>query len=821
MNNFINQFSFRQSASSLKRATSLRWGQHIASLALSLLAGSAWAQAATTTALTSSVNPSYVGQNTTLTATVSPSAAPGTVTFRSGTTVLGTSPVNAGVATFVRAFSSTGTHNLTAAYSGDVNNGYAASTSPVRAQTVSAKIVTTTALTSSINPSAVNQNTTLTATVTPSAATGTITFKEGSTTLGTATLNAGVASLPKSFTVIGAHSLTAVYAGSVSHVGSTSAARSHTVSGPALPAMPAASAPVTKYEYDAEGNLTKTVQAPGVSGLSLETKNNYDSLERLKDSTDPKLGVTQFAYNGREDLTQVTDPRNLVTKYPRNGLGDATQLVSPDTGTATQTYDAAGNLKTRTDSRGVLATYTYDALNRMTQVVYSQSGQTSLTTSWGYDLTGTNYANSIGRLSRTDHPAGASRYLYDPQGRITESVQAVSATTGANTVGINHSVKYTYDSAGRTTSITYPSGRQVRYTYTNGELTGVGLAATATSTPTTLLSQIQWEPFGALKSWSWQMDSGAQAHTRAYDSSGRLVRYRLFNTVRDLTYDAADRITAYTHYDATTGAAQTSLNQSFGYDKNGQLTNITTATASWSITYDANGNRTGVTLNGTTSTYTTPATSNKLASITNPARSLSYDNAGNTTADTGNYTAAYDLSGRMKTLTKAGVTSTYSYNAQGQRVRKFSSSGASSTVIFVYGQGGELLGEYSNTGVAIREYVWVGSTPVAIFTPNGTNPPVVHYIYTDHLDTPRVVTSTSGGLRWRWMAEPFGTTAPETNPAGLGAFTQNLRFPGQYFGCRNRGSAYNWYPHAMTRQLDATTPAIPLGLMGESIRTHM
>ena len=71
-----------------------------------------------------------------------------------------------------------------------------------------------------------------------------------------------------------------------------------------------------------------------------------------------------------------------ATQYPRNGLGDTTQLISPDTGTARHTYDAAGNLKTRTDSRGVLATYTYDALNRLTQVVYSQSGQTSLTFSW-------------------------------------------------------------------------------------------------------------------------------------------------------------------------------------------------------------------------------------------------------------------------------------------------------------------------------------------------------------------------------------------------------------------------------------------------------
>jgi YD repeat-containing protein len=133
---------------------------------------------------------------------------------------------------------------------------------------------------------------------------------------------------------------------------------------------------------------------------------------------------------------------------------------------------------------------------------------------------------------------------------------------------------------------------------------------------------------------SWQMASSTQLHRREFDTYGRLVRYPLGELVRDITCDAADRITAYTHYTAATGAAAPALNQSFGYDQLGRLTTITTASASWTIGYDANGNRTGVTLNGTQSVYTTAATSNRLSSITNPARSFGYDNAGNTTSDT-------------------------------------------------------------------------------------------------------------------------------------------------------------------------------------------
>ena len=99
-------------------------------------------------------------------------------------------------------------------------------------------------------------------------------------------------------------------------------------------AMKKAYCPVANLEYDAQGNLTKVTQAPGVSGFGFATVNTYDTLERLKDSTDARSGITRLGYNGRTELTQVTDPRNLVTQYPRNGLGDATQLISPDTGTA-------------------------------------------------------------------------------------------------------------------------------------------------------------------------------------------------------------------------------------------------------------------------------------------------------------------------------------------------------------------------------------------------------------------------------------------------------------------------------------------------------
>jgi RHS repeat-associated protein len=264
---------------------------------------------------------------------------------------------------------------------------------------------------------------------------------------------------------------------------------------------------------------------------------------------------------------------------------------------------------------------------------------------------------------------------------------------------------------------------------------------------------------------------------------------------RDVTYDAADRIVGYTHRATADGVAQPGLDQSFGYDANGQLIGVTMTASNWVLAYDANGNRTSTSLNGSTSTYITEATSNRLSSITNPARSFSYDNAGSTTGDSLNYMATYDLRGSLETLTKEGVTATYSYDAERRRVRKFTSAGSSSTVIFIYDLNGQLLGEYDNSGRVLREYVWLNDIPVAMLLPdpaNATNMPLVFYIHADHLGAPRVVVDKNDVLHWRWLAEPFGTTAPEVDPSSFGVFEQNLRFPGQYADSES-GLWYNYF----------------------------
>ncbi len=87
----------------------------------------------------------------------------------------------------------------------------------------------TVTLTSSSNPSAYGGNVTLTVTVSPSDASGTVTFKDGATTLGTGSLSGGIATLATNGLTVGNHSLTAEYAGDSSYTASTSSPLSQTV----------------------------------------------------------------------------------------------------------------------------------------------------------------------------------------------------------------------------------------------------------------------------------------------------------------------------------------------------------------------------------------------------------------------------------------------------------------------------------------------------------------------------------------------------------------------------------------------------------------
>lgn len=174
---------------------------------------------ASTTTLAATPNPVGVTRMVTLTATVSGNGPTGTVTFKDGTTPSGSAVVNAGTATLITNFGTTGTKSLTATYAGDAVNA-ASSSAPV-SLVVNANSSTTT-LTATPNPVMVKEAVTLTATVSGGNPTGVVTFKEGTTPLGSATIDAGTATLHTTFVTPGTKLLTASYAGDTNNMASVS-----------------------------------------------------------------------------------------------------------------------------------------------------------------------------------------------------------------------------------------------------------------------------------------------------------------------------------------------------------------------------------------------------------------------------------------------------------------------------------------------------------------------------------------------------------------------------------------------------------------------
>jgi Glycoside hydrolase family 44/Bacterial Ig-like domain (group 3) len=181
---------------------------------------------ATTTTLSASATQINSGQPVTFNVTVAAaagSAPSGTVTLLDGTTSIGTATLSNGAGNFNITTLAAGTHNLTANYTGDAADGSSTSNT-VSVQVTSAGTLQATSVTlaASAATAVSGQPITLTAKVTPASATGTITFHDGSTTIGTATLTSAGTQLPISTLSVGAHSLSAAYSGDAADSSSTS-----------------------------------------------------------------------------------------------------------------------------------------------------------------------------------------------------------------------------------------------------------------------------------------------------------------------------------------------------------------------------------------------------------------------------------------------------------------------------------------------------------------------------------------------------------------------------------------------------------------------
>ena len=280
----------------------------------------------TSTSLTSSSNPAFVGQSVTFSASVTSqngTVPTGRIAFANRATVLATVPLVGNSATYTTTFSKAATFSISAIYSGDACCRPSSKTMSEIVQ----RYTTKTSLTGTPSPSIYGRSVTLTATVAasaPSGSTGTVTFKNGTTILGSAVLTSGNATLTRTNLPVGANSLTATYDGDTYNAGSTSAVVVQNVT-PARLSMKLSSTPnpsklgqsirftATLYSNGGlpAGSLITFTYSGGTLGTAKVTASGTAASSTTAMPRGSNLVTASFAGNSNYEAASATTTQNV------------------------------------------------------------------------------------------------------------------------------------------------------------------------------------------------------------------------------------------------------------------------------------------------------------------------------------------------------------------------------------------------------------------------------------------------------------------------------------------------------------------------------
>ncbi len=393
--------------------------------------------ATTATGLGSSANPSSAGQQVSYTASVSPVPDGGTVSFTDGGTPIATCAAvavdGAGHAPCAVTYAGSGSHPIVATYSGDT--GFAGSTSSTLTQQVD-PVAGGFNATATPPIAAYRTPVTLAASGLAPAATGTVTFTSGATTLCTATVSAGGASCPIPDKLApGAYPVTATYSGN--------------------PATPATT------------NFTIVKADTAITATAQPTKTTYGNAVTLSVSGLPRGATGNISFTTGVTTLCVT-PKTGAPSCP------TAKNLYPYTYSVTATYPGNANYN------GSTATTTF-TITKIKTVITAAANPT--TAAYGHAIT----------LSVSGLPKGATGVISFVQGPTTLCLTARTGTPacatastlapGTYAVTATYPGNFKYKPSTATTSFTITAANPTIATVapTSGALAG-GQTVTITGT---------------------------------------------------------------------------------------------------------------------------------------------------------------------------------------------------------------------------------------------------------------------------------------------------------------------------------------------------
>ncbi|WP_354430197.1 LamG-like jellyroll fold domain-containing protein [Streptomyces sp. FZ201] len=430
----------------------------------------------------------------------------------------------------------------------------------------------------------------------------------------------------------------------------------------------------SRFTWDDAGNQTASTTPGGIT-----TTAAYNPAGETKSVTDP-AGTTRFGYDGLGRRTETTDATNRRTTTKYDALGNVTATTEFGTGTTplrtlTAEFDAEGNrtavISPETQAR---TTFTYDVLGRMTRLTEPVSDTESITTTFGYDASGNRTRLTNGRGNKTV-------YTFNSWG-LPEST--IEPSTAAHPDPADRTWTTVYDRAGQPVTELLPGGVKRERTYDGlGRLiheTGTGAEAATTD------RVLAYDLAGRLTSVG--SDSPLTPNTYTYNDRGQLLTASGPGGSVNYTYDADGRMT---------GRRDGKYTTSYGYDAAGRpewLWNEMTGADIW-YEFDAAGRpvmeQYAVQPTGSTDwvesarrsygydslgrltddIITTPDEATEIASTT-----YAYDlddqltwKETSGTAGSGEHVYGYDQAGRLSYWTHDGTTTSYKWDAAGNRVK--------------------------------------------------------------------------------------------------------------------------------------------------------
>jgi YD repeat-containing protein len=203
---------------------------------------------------------------------------------------------------------------------------------------------------------------------------------------------------------------------------------------------------------DARGPRRKLHPAYALGQTRTVTKNSQGQVVSV---TDPANQTTTYAYDPFGKLITTTDPVGNVVAATYDLRGRKIASSDPDLGAWTYAYDTASELVSQTDAKSQTSTFSYDILGRLTQRV-----EPDMTSAWVYDTA----PYGIGKVTSASITAGPSagyarQFSYDSLGRPNQVAITIDSAT--------YTFAATYDANSRLSTVNYPSGFSLNYTYTN------------------------------------------------------------------------------------------------------------------------------------------------------------------------------------------------------------------------------------------------------------------------------------------------------------------------------------------------------------------